>query len=59
MRLLCKEYHVIECVGFQPRSQDLGKRSWERGCVGFVNLVVSLDHIYDTCKMPKLPEQYE
>ena len=44
-RVLCKEYHVIEWV-------------LKTECVGLVNLVDSLDHIYRH-KMPKLLEQYE
>ena len=44
MRVLCKEYHVIEWV-----EQNV--------LVNLVNLVDSLDHIYD--KIPKSLEQYE
>ena len=43
VRVLCKEYHV--------KADELNR------IVGLVNLVDSLDHIYD--KMPKLLEQYE
>ena len=45
-RVLCKEYHAI--------ADELIKQNV---LVNLVNLVDSLDHIYD--KMPKLLEQYE
>ena len=42
VRVICKEYHVIEWV--------------KQNVLLYSNLVDSLDHIYD--KMPKLIEQY-